>query len=152
MAAAVALLLLAQGVGLRDFFRSRHRDVSYLDARGEPLSYRLFYYRDTYRALDAAIDSLRKQAAPGAIVASSMPHWVHLRSGLRAVKPPFERNAERALALLENVPVDYVIIDARSGSFTRVFALPALDLAGDRWVTVFADAGGEVEVRGRVAR
>jgi hypothetical protein len=74
-----------------------------------------------------------------------MPHQAHLRTGLKAVKPPFERDPAAALALLESVPIAYLIVDGRSGSFTRVFGRPAIELAQDRWEQVFVDVDGEVE-------
>jgi hypothetical protein len=74
-----------------------------------------------------------------------MPHQAHLRTGLKAVKPPFERDPEATLALLESVPIAYLVVDGRSGSFTRVFGRPAIELARDRWEQVFVDVDGEVE-------
>jgi hypothetical protein len=149
--AGIALVLVVQVVSLFDFFRERHEPVVYRDRRGEMVSYRLFYYRDTYRALDAGLDVLHEAAEPGAIVSASMPHWVYLRTGLKAVKPPFERDPERALDLLGAVPVAYLIVDGRSNSFTREFGLPAVRQAPDRWESVFADLEGEVEIFRRVA-
>jgi hypothetical protein len=144
--AGLGVVLLVQVTNLGKFFRQQHPPVVYRDLKGQIVSYRLFYYRDTYRALDTAIDWLREDAPPDAIVAASMPHWVYLRSGLKAVMPPFERDPGTALRLLESVPVRYLIVDGRTGSFTREFGLPAVRLAPDRWESVFADVGGEVEV------
>ncbi len=150
VSAGIGVILLVQVMSLFDFFRERHKPVVYRDLQGQTVSYRLFYYRDTYRALDAAIDWLREDASGGGIVAASMPHWVYLRSGLKAVKPPFERDPMKALHLLETVPVGYLVVDGRTGSFTREFGLPAVRLAPDRWESVFADAEGEVEIFRRV--
>lgn len=148
--AGIGVILLVQVMSLFDFFRERHQPVVYSDLQGQTVSYRLFYYRDTYRALDAAIDWLRQDAPRGAIVAASMPHWVYLRSDLKAVMPPFERDPMKALHLLETVPVSYLLVDGRTGSFTREFGLPAVRLAPDRWESVFADVEGEVEIFRRV--
>lgn len=148
---SVGLVLIVQVASLHRFFREQHQPVAYRDLRDRPVSYRLFYYRDTYRALDAAIDWLREDAPPDAIVAASMPHWVYLRSGLESVMPPFESDPATALRLLESVPVRYLVVDGRTGSFTRVFGLPAVSLAPDRWKSVFQDIEGEVEVFRRVA-
>ena len=42
-----------------------------------------------------------KRAQPNEIVATYAPQWVYLRTGLKAVMPPFELNPERAQKLLE---------------------------------------------------
>jgi hypothetical protein len=146
----VCLVLIVQVASLRRLFRDQHQAVTYLDRQGRAVSYDLFYYRDTYRALDDAIDWLREDAPPNAIVAASMPHWVYLRSGLKSIMPPFEPDPVTALRLLESVPVRYLLVDGRTGSFTRVFGLPAVSLAPDRWESVFEDVAGEVEVFRRV--
>jgi hypothetical protein len=146
----LCLVLAVQVTSLRRFYREQHQAVSYRDLEGRTVSYRLFYYRDTYRALDDAIDWLREDAPPDAIVAASMPHWVYLRSGLKSVMPPFELDPPTALRLLESVPVRYLVVDGRTGSFTREFGLPAVALAPDRWESVFEDVEGEVEVFRRV--
>ena len=148
--AGVGVVLSVQVVSLFDLFHERHQPVVYRDLRGQTVSYRLFYYRDTYRALDAAIDWLREEAPDGAIIATSMPHWVYLRSGFKAVMPPFERDPVTALRLLEGVPVSYLVVDGRTFSPTREFGLPAVRLAPNRWESVFSDVEGEVEIFRRV--
>jgi hypothetical protein len=144
-AAAVVGIVVVQVMALVLFFRERHEPVVYADRQGETVSYRLFYYRDTYRAFDVALDALRDQAAPSAIAASSMPHWVYIRTGLKSIMPPFERNPKRALDLLEAVPVAYLIVDDRSGSFSRVYGLPAVEQAATPWESIFADKRAGVE-------
>jgi hypothetical protein len=75
-----------------------------------------------------------------------MPHWVYLRTGLKAVMPPFESDPGRAQALLDSVPVSYLIVDGRTGSFTRQFGLPAVKAAPERWQLVYASTAGELEI------
>src|SRR3954469_8501690 len=43
-----------------------------------------------WKAQDQAIDWLIANASPEDIVATSTPHWVFIRTGLKAVMPPFE--------------------------------------------------------------
>jgi hypothetical protein len=147
-----ALLLGVQVVSLVDLFQERYRPVAYQDRNGAMVSYRLFYYREAYRALDAGLDWLRQQAAPTEIIASSMPHWVYLRTGLKAVMPPFEPDPSRVQALLDSVPVSYLIVDGRTGSFTRRFGLPAVKAAPELWRLVYFSREGELEIYRRLPR
>ena len=149
---SAALLLGVQVVSLTDLFQERYRPVAYQDRNGEEVSYRLFYYREAYRALDAGLDWLRQQAAPTEIIAASMPHWVYLRTGLKAVMPPFEPDPSRVQVLLDSVPVSYLIVDGRTGSFTRRFGLPAVKAAPALWRLVYLSREGELEIYRRLPR
>jgi hypothetical protein len=149
---SAALLLGVQVVSLADLFQERHRPVAYQDRSGAMVRYRLFYYREAYRALDAGLDWLRQQARPTEIIASSMPHWVYLRTGLKAVMPPFERDPRRVQTLLDSVPVSYLIVDGRTGSFTRRFGLPAVQAAPALWRLVYSSREGELEIYRRLPR
>lgn len=141
-----ALVLTIQILSLTDLFRERHRRVEYRDRSGDVVSYRLLYYREVYQALDAGLDWLRRRAGPTDIIASSMPHWVYLRTGLKAVMPPFESDPARAQALLDSVPVSYLIVDGRTGSFTRRFGLPAVKAGPQRWELIYLSQPGEMEI------
>ena len=149
-AVAAALLVSVQLVSVTDLFQDRHRSVHYQIRSGTLESYRLFYYRDAYQALDTGLDWLRRQADPKDIIGASMPHWVYLRTGLRAVMPPFELDPSRAQALLDSVPVRYLIVDGRTDSFTRRFGLPAVKRAPERWQLVYSSAVGELAIYRRV--
>ena len=147
----VALLLLVQVICLFAFYRDRHQLVAYHDREGRLVRYRLFYYREAYQALDAALDWLRDRAAPTDIVAASMPHWAYLRTGLRAVMPPLERDWRVAARLLDAVPVAYLIVDARTQSFTRQYGLPVMQQAPERWTLVHSLPEGGAHVFRRAA-
>jgi hypothetical protein len=144
--ASAALVLTIQILSLADLFRERHRRVEYQDRSGAVVSYRLLFYREVYQALDAGLDWLRARAGPTEIIVSSMPHWVYLRTGLKSVMPPFESDPSRAQALLDSVPVSYLIVDGRTGSFTRQFGLPAVKAAPERWQLVYLSPVGELEI------
>jgi hypothetical protein len=148
--ALAALILGIQVASLRDFFLERHRLVVYQDRNGALVSYRLLYYREVYQALDAGLDWLRQRARPTEIIASSMPHWAYLRTGLQAVMPPFERDPSRAQALLDSVPVSYLIVDGRTGSFTREYGLPAVKAMPGSWELVYFAGAGELEIYRRL--
>jgi hypothetical protein len=147
---SAALLLGVQIISLADLFQERYRPVAYQDRSGATVSYRLFYYREAYQALDTGLDWLRQQAKPTEIIAASMPHWVHLRTGLKTVMPPFEPDPSRAQALLDSVPVSYLIVDGRTGSFTRKFGLPAVKAAPKLWRLVYFSREGELEIYRRL--
>src|SRR4029450_1401631 len=55
-----------------------HQKVTYTNLNGSKDVYRLFFYHDSYRTLDGALDWLKERAKPDDVVAVSMPHWVHL--------------------------------------------------------------------------
>ena len=149
---SAALLLGVQVISLADLFQDRYRPVAYQDRTGAMVSYRLFYYREVYQALDTGLDWLRQQAKPTEIIAASMPHWVYLRTGLKAVMPPFEPDPSRAQALLDSVPVSYLIVDGRTGSFTRQFGLPAVKAAPGLWRLVHFSREGQLEIYRRLPR
>ena len=147
-----ALLLVVQIACLFTFYRDRHQPVAYHDADGHVVEYRLFLYRDAYRALDAALDWVRDRAAPGDILGASMPHWAYLRTGLRAVMPPFEDDWRVAARLLDSVPVTYLIVDARTQSYTRQYGLPVMRHASENWRLVQSFPHGGADVFQRVGR
>ena len=144
--AGAAIVLVVQILSLTNLFRERHRRVEYQDQSGALLTYKLFFYRDAYQALDAGLDWLKRRAGPAEVIASSMPHWVYLRTGLKAVMPPFESDPRSAQALLDSVPVNYLIVDGRTGSFTRQFGLPAVKAAPDLWQLIYLSRAGELEI------
>ena len=84
------LCLLQAPFYLKDMYMRYHQQVVYHDRQGRMVEYRLFFYDEPCRALDAGLDWLNSKAQPSDIVAASMPHWVYLRTGLKTVMPPFE--------------------------------------------------------------
>jgi hypothetical protein len=98
--AAASQLVLAGWV-----YANEYQPVTYEDRSGRRLSYRLFYYDDRQEGFERAIDYIRSHAAPDDIVAAGTPHWIHLRTGLKTVMPPFEADPPRAQTLLDTVPV-----------------------------------------------
>jgi hypothetical protein len=151
LVAVVVLIVGVQLASLYDFFRDRHGKVEYVDRSGTLVRYRLFYYREAYRALDAGLDWLRQHAKSTEVIVSSMPHWVYLRTGMKAVMPPFETDPRKAQALLEAVPATYLIIDGRTGSFTREYGLPAVKAAPERWQLIYSSQAGELAIYRRSA-
>jgi len=120
-------------------YTKRHQAVIYNDRNGHKVMYRLFFYGDAYRAFDTALDWLKQHAMSTDVVASSMPHWVYLRTGLKSVMPPFETNYEKAHDLLDSVPVNYLILDHGLALDTKKYALLVVKNAQDRWKLVYTD-------------
>src|SRR6185312_2592473 len=77
-------------------FATEYRPVTYVDAAGKVVAYRMFFYDDSKRGFDRAIDYVQAYANSTDIVAAGTPHWIYLRTGLKAVMPPFERDADEA--------------------------------------------------------
>jgi hypothetical protein len=140
--AIVSLIFLSQARTLGMVYKYWHQPVHYQGADGKIVSYRLFFYSDAYRALDAGLDWLRLRAKPDDIVASSMPHWVFLRTGLKSVMPPFEINPVQAQALLDSVPVRFLIVDEGLAVDTRRYAVPVVEMFPGNWKRIYSDSIG----------
>jgi len=118
---------------------------------GKVVDYRLFYYSPSSKSLDDGLDWLNKRAKPTDVVATSMPHWVYLRKGLKAVRPPLESNRERAQALLDSVPVTYIVLNFEGEmQFTNDYILPLVEDDSQAWKFVFTDEKGLVRIYERV--
>jgi len=137
-------LLVFAAVQLHDY-----QDVSYLDAAGGSTSYKLFFYDDSKRGFDEAVDYVRGHATPMSIVASWAPHWIYLRTGLKTVMPPFEHDVANAERLLEDVPVDFLIVGKDVVGSER-YTVPVVTSFRDRWQTVYATSTGSWTVYRRV--
>jgi hypothetical protein len=136
-----------------------HHNVVYRQQNGETIEYRLFFYHDAYRVLDKALDWLKPEAKRNEIVAVSMPQWVYLRTGLKAVMSPFEANPGVAQRLLDSVPVKYLILDEGLAIDTKKYMSQVVEQFPELWARVYsapviADSGttsdGKFEIYRRV--
>jgi hypothetical protein len=130
-------------------YRWRYETIEYVDRAGKPVAYRLFYYDQTTEEFDRAVDYVRGDARARDVVAAGMPHWVHLRTGLKTVMPPFEADPARAQALLDSVPVRYLLIGADMVESER-YTLPVVRQFPDRWRRVHSTRTGSWAVYRRV--
>ena len=112
------------------------RPVVHRDWNGHYVTYRLFSYSD-YHAFDGGLEWLKQHADPNDIVASTTPQWVYLRTGLKSVFPPFDRDRAAAQRLLASVPVRYVVV---ADWLSRERALPIVKSAPEIWRPVYVDA------------
>jgi hypothetical protein len=147
LAAAVAVIGAQQALTL---YRSMHKYPSpavMIDRAGRRHDYRLFFYDRPWRLHDDGLDWLARVARPGEVIATSTPHWAYLRTGLPAVMPPYEVDPARAAALLDQVPVRYLIVDQLAFlDVGRRYTLPVVRRAPDQWQLVYAvsDSGPRI--------
>jgi hypothetical protein len=145
--ATLAFILVQQVYTVYKVFTKHHQPAVMVDAAGHPHEYRLFFYDRTWRLHDDGLDWLARQGSPGAVVATSTPHLAYLRTRLPAVMPPYEIDAARAGALLEAVPVTWLIVDQLSFlDVARRYAAPVTRSARSAWPLVYApnDSGPRI--------
>ena len=80
---------------------------------GQLVEYKLFYYAPVGTAFDQALDWLQIAAERTDVIAATDPQWVYLRTGRKAVLPPFESNGKTAQRLIDTVPVKYLIVESK---------------------------------------
>ena len=93
-------------------------------------SYHLFAHDRSWQDWEEAAAWIDTQTPRNAIVATSAPHFLYLRTGRLAVLPPMESDPVRARLLLESVPVSYVLVDNWEFlDLSRRYARPAMELS-----------------------
>jgi hypothetical protein len=147
----LALAFLAELVCFAAVYAYERGWISYVDRNGQLVTGRLFYYTDSYRGFDQSIDFVQRRAAPSDVIAAGMPHWVHLRTGLKTVMPPFELDAAKTHELLDSVPVTYIIV-GRDVIDSQRYLLPVVRQFPARWKAVYAASAGGWAVYQRVNR
>jgi hypothetical protein len=108
----VAMIGLMELTALREMYERRYDDVAY-EQGGRAVRYRLFYYAPVGTAFDEALDWLNRRAERTDVIAATDPQWVYLRTGLKAVLPPFEVSGKKAQQLVDSVPVRYLIAESQ---------------------------------------
>jgi hypothetical protein len=147
----LALIFYAELNNLRAMYRYHLDSVRSETYDGKLVDYRLFYYGPASKSLDDGLDWLKQRAKPGDVVATSMPHWAYLRKGLKAVRPPLESNRERTQALLDSVPVAYIILNPDSdGKAINNYVLPFVQGNPQAWKCVYVDEERLVRIYERV--
>jgi hypothetical protein len=127
--------------------------ATYRTRSGAAVAYHQLWYRAPDQGLDEAIDWIQAHAQPGDVVASSMPHWIYLRTKLKAVMPPFEWDPRQAQQLLDSVPVRYLVEEDRETltNFTARYMDRMLTVFPDRWRLVHVSPGNFAKVYERAA-
>ncbi|MBA3966995.1 MAG: hypothetical protein H0X47_14730 [Nitrospirales bacterium] len=140
MALSIFLILILQFMTVGVVYTRLHQEVTFLDRKGNWRNYRLFFYRDAHRAFDAALDWLLENAKPPDVLAGSMPHWMYLRTGLQSVLPPLEADPVKAQALLDSVPVSYLLLDEELAVDTKRYMDSVVQRFPERWEQVYTDS------------
>ena len=139
MGLVVCLILIVQLVTVWVVYTQMHQKVTFRDQKGNLLQYRLFFYQDAHRALDAALDWVQKHAKSTEILAGSMPHWMYLRTGLKSVMEPFEADPVKAQDLLDSVPVTYLFLDEGLAVDTKRYMVSVIQQFPERWELIYSD-------------
>lgn len=139
-------MLLAQ-IAVTPHFLELMQPVSYFDAAGQERILKLLGYGSEWHALDPAFQWIRRNAAADSVIATTVPHLAYLRTGHKAVLPPFVRDPDTALHLLDEVPTSYLVVDrfARPGVSER-YAGPVVAQKPADWRLVFTAPDGETRV------
>ena len=112
---------------------------------------RLLTYKKEWHSLDAALEWLRVHAPPDAIVATPVPQLTYLRSRHKAVLPPFELDRLKASRLLDDVPVEYLLVDKLGGPhITERYTAPLADPQPEKWKLVFTAPDGGTRIYERI--
>jgi hypothetical protein len=145
-----ALIFEAEVNSLLGMYRYHLDSIRSETRQGKLVDYHLFYYDAAFKSLDEGLGWLKRKAKANDVVATSMPHWAYLRKGLKAVRPPLEANSERAQALLDSVPVAYVVLDKSELEYSNANMLRLLQGSPRAWQLVYGDERGPVRVYERV--
>lgn len=131
------------------FYRDFHSRALKLDACEDGKPYSLFFYDPSYRALDQALDWIKERANRGDILASAMPAWGYIRTGLRSVMVPLERNPAAVQRELDSVPAAFLILQ-QHGPFDMEPYVRAVADNTALWSKAYSDKKGYIEVYRRV--
>ena len=139
-------ILLLQVVLVTHLFQIMH-PVRYYDAAGRERVFKLIEYGSEWQALDPAFEWIRRNAAATAVIATTVPHLAYLRTGHKAVLPPFVPDPDTALYLLDEVPISYLVLDrfGRPGVSER-YAAPVVAEKPEDWRLVFTAPDGKTRV------
>ena len=151
MIAVLALIYAAELDSLYSMYHYHLDRVKSETYDGKLVDYRLFYYSPSAESLDYGLDWLKKRANPSDVLATSMPHWAFLRTGLKAVRPPLESNPDRAQAFLDSVPVAYIVLNFKGEmQFVNYPIIPLVQHNSKVWKFVYTDEKGLVHIYERV--
>lgn len=149
--AALSTALLAEILCLFVVYRQELQQISYFDRSQRQIKQRLFYYDEAQQGFDESVDYVRRYAQPDELIAAGTPHLIYLRTGLKAVMPPFETDVAKAQLLLDSVPVSYLIV-GRDVVGAERYTLPVVQQFTDQWKQVFSASDGAWIVYQRVNR
>jgi hypothetical protein len=120
--------------------------VVYEVSGGRQAGLNVFGYFPPERATNGGLDWLMKENVRG-VVATSTPQWTFLRTGLKAVMPPFEITPDKAQNLLDSIPVTYLVYEE---GFTKKYVSSVLQKHGGLWKEVYSSSNGKFKIYRRV--
>ena len=86
-----------------------------------------------------------------AVVATTAPHLAYLRTGHKAVLPPFDPNPASAGRMLDQVPVSYLVVDnLEIPGICERYVAPVLAYRPENWRLCFTAPNGATRVYERV--
>jgi hypothetical protein len=145
--AGVLVIQLAVAV----YFLRTLLPVSYYDASGREQTLHLLTYGAPCHSLDSAFEWVRRHAAASAVIATAVPHMAYIRSGHKAVLAPLERDPAKASRLLEEIPVDYLVLDQLGAPFiSEHYAAPVVAQRPDQWRLLYTAPDGGAKVYERL--
>jgi len=148
--APLAGMLLAQVVIAGGFLRGL-QPVSYFTSDGQERRERLLTYEPVWHALDPAFEYIRRHAAAGDVVATSVPHLAFLRTGRQAVLTPLEPSVDTAARYLDAVPAHYLVLDELGlPGISERYGAPVVAREPDAWRLVYTTPGTATRVYERV--
>jgi hypothetical protein len=144
-------MLAQEGFAIFKVYTKQLRPVEYVDATGQRHEQQLFFYTQAWRSHDAALDWLRRVADRDDILATSTPHWAYLKTGSRAILPPFEADVRAARRLVEAVPVKYLVVDSLEFvDVSRRYAAPIARAYPREWELIYSSADSTSRIYRRV--
>jgi len=136
----LCLILVQQAISLFLLYRNDQNNVTEMTRNGERVRFRLFYYDEGFRSLDAAQDWIRERTRMTDVIAAGAPHWLSLRTGRKAIMVPFGADPPTLERLLAEVPVNYFIFDDIVPLSLSSFVAPAIEHSSG-WRQVFTSDG-----------
>jgi uncharacterized membrane protein (UPF0136 family) len=147
----IAVMLLVQSAAAVYFLRTMP-PVSYYDSFGREQTLHLLTYQPHWHSLDPTFEWVRHHATANAVVATSVPQLAYLRTGHKTVLPPLESDPREANRLLDEVPVDYLVLDKLGRPYiSEHYVEPVIAKRPEKWRLVYSapDEGAKVYERAR---
>lgn len=150
--AVVAAMALAEWRDLRSLYEYHDRAYEQRQPSGDD---RLFHYAPLGPEFDEALAWLQRRGRPLDVVAATDPQRAYLRTGMKAVLPPFELDGTKAQQLIDTVPVRFLIVDTEPqvlslGAYHRFTSALLRDNPG-RWTPIWKSAAGKIAIYERSA-
>lgn len=148
----IIVLLLHNAITVPQALRFSKIPATMRDPSGQTVRYTELLFSPADAALEEAAEWLRTHAPPGSVVSAALPPSLYLRTNLKTVMPPLDRDADRVTQLLDSVPVGYLVFDDAdtATNFPRPYLRHLLEARPGDWKLVFTPAQDQIRVYQRV--